>query len=70
MKEFDFDVTQVAETYFKSTISIQAKSKKEAIAKLKQMSNSEIEELCDCWELADEATPNGNIEIWDNGKLI
>ncbi len=70
--EYDFRVTQPALTFFEGQISINAKSKKEAISKLKKLTNSEIDGLCTDWELSDNgADADGNIEIWDdNGKQL
>jgi hypothetical protein len=70
MKLFEFRVTQPAATFYKGTLIIEASSKTSAISRLKRMGNDDIETLCFDWEIADECFPDGNVEIWNNEKLI
>ena len=34
------------------------------------MSNDELEELIDNWELAHDISADGDIEIWDEAEMI
>lgn len=72
MKEFQFTVIQDAKCFYTGTITIKASNKKEAISKIKQLTDEEIDELVDEWELDDNVSADGNgIEIMDEkGNII
>ena len=71
MEEFIFNITQPASTYYTGNISISAKDEKSAIKKLKKLSQKQLNDLVDDWELGDDVDADGNIEVYDsNGKKI
>lgn len=70
MKKFTFDITQQASGYFKGKIDVEASSKKAAINKLLKIEAEELEGLVYDWEQGDEMIGDGDIEIYDDGKLI
>lgn len=63
MKEFTFRVTQEAIGYYEGNITISAKNEESARKKLNKMSQKELNDLAENWELGDDINANGSIEI-------
>ncbi len=68
--ECSFRVTQTFEGYYEGELIIEAKSKKEAISKIKKMSQEEISNNCVNWGLGYDTTSTDDIEVWNDGVLI
>jgi hypothetical protein len=70
--EYTYEVTQPATTYFRGEITVQAIDAQDAIDLIKGLTETELEESCTDWELAECGTDaNGLIEVWsDNGEQI
>ena len=67
METFTFKVTQPATTYFRGNLYIEASSEKSAIKKAKKMSQEELENSCEDWEISlNGADTDGDIEVWDD----
>ena len=68
---YSFDVRQELKGYYKGEITVLASSRKEATAKIKAMSQDDLDASCDGWEHGDEYNPSGPIEVYnDKGKII
>lgn len=62
-KEFEFLAFQDFRGYYRTTVTITAKSLEEAKSKIKAMSQEEIEENCNDWEMADDTIAVGDIDV-------
>lgn len=65
MSEFEFRVSQAAETFYLGNIKVEADSYEEAVKKVEEMSLEELEEIAENWELADDTFAKGDIEVYD-----
>lgn len=70
MKEFDFDIIEPAFTSYSAKLTIKAKSKKDALKKLENMSAYEIKDLCEDWKLDDDTSVAGSVEVYDGLNRI
>lgn len=71
MKNFNFEITQSMSSFYRGKINIEANSKKEAKDKILQLTNSELEDLVEEWEISlEDINIKEPIEVWNNGKLI
>jgi hypothetical protein len=62
-KEYIFPVSQSASTYYYGDLTIKASSLDDAIEKVKNMSDHEIDNAVDNWELAEDADASGDVEV-------
>lgn len=65
MKTFEFRVTQTALGFYEGKLTIDAKTKKDAMKLLTMLSNEEVEKLCSDWSMSDYTEAHGEVEIWD-----
>lgn len=70
MNEFTFKVVQGAYTSFVGEITIEAISKAQAKKKIMHMTQQQLEEKCTNWEVSDQATEDGPIEVYDNNGMM
>lgn len=64
MNEYTFRVTQPLVGYYEGDVTIEANSEKEGKELLENMSNDELDSICENWEQSvDDAEPDGDIEI-------
>jgi hypothetical protein len=64
MKTYTFRVTQPLVGYYEGEVSIEGDSEEDARETLNDMSNSEIDDLCENWnQVSEDMMPDGDIEI-------
>ena len=70
--EYTYKVTQPATSFFRGEITVQAVDAEDAIEWIKNLTETELEEACENWELtSDGADTDGFIEVWgDDGEQI
>lgn len=64
MNRYTFRVTQPLVGYYEADVTINAKSEEEARNILENMSQNELEEICENWDqVSEDMNPHGDIEI-------